>query len=154
MRQKLRDSGCEQDFYTFTLSVASSLQKLSSIRSLVQGAALALRLDHDFAFMLELVVSEAAINAMKHGNEFDPSKKISLSISSDGNSVEVTVEDQGKGFELKETPDPTTPENLLKPSNRGLLIIRSFMDEIEVVASNEGRNLVRMVKKMPTEEPN
>jgi CheY-like chemotaxis protein len=58
----------------------------------------------------------------------------------------VTVEDQGKGFDPAKVPDPRAPENLTKSSGRGLLLMRTFLDE---VTFNETGNVVRLVKRRP-----
>ncbi|HLW68617.1 MAG TPA: response regulator [Gemmataceae bacterium] len=56
-----------------------------------------------------------------------------------------TVRDEGPGFDLAKLPDPTDPENLERPSGRGILLIRTFMDE---VIYNDKGNEVRMVKRI------
>ena len=63
------------------------------------------------------------------------------------------VEDQGKGFELTDVADPTDVENLLKPSGRGILIIRSFMDEVDLTQREGGGCRLRMVKRIPKDNP-
>ena len=89
------------------------------------------------------------INAIRHGNRFDPAKEASLRISSDGKAIEVVVEDQGSGFKLEELADPTNADNLLKPTGRGILIIRSFMDEVILSTREGGGSRLRMVKRLP-----
>jgi anti-sigma regulatory factor (Ser/Thr protein kinase) len=54
------------------------------------------------------------------------------------------VRDEGKGFDPKGLPDPTKPENLLKASGRGVMLMRTFMDE---VSYNEIGNEVTMIKR-------
>ena len=92
------------------------------------------------------------INAIQHGNKCDPQKKATLRLSCDGEAIEVVVEDQGKGFKIDEIADPTNVENLLKPSGRGILIIRSFMDEVDLTRTDGGGSRLRMLKKIPKEE--
>jgi CheY-like chemotaxis protein len=53
------------------------------------------------------------------------------------------VRDEGPGFDVRGVPDPTSPQNLGKISGRGLLLIRSFMDEVR---HNETGNEITMVK--------
>src|SRR5678815_1905447 len=112
---------------TFELTIPSKLEELESIQKLIAEASLAFGLSEDMAYWMELTISESVINAIRHGNQFDPSKKARLAISFDGENVEVIVEDQGEGFNLEELADPTKAENLLKPCGRGILIIRSFI---------------------------
>jgi CheY-like chemotaxis protein/anti-sigma regulatory factor (Ser/Thr protein kinase) len=54
---------------------------------------------------------------------------------------EVRIRDEGPGFDPSKLPDPTDPENMLKASGRGLLLIRTFMDE---VAFNSTGNEITM----------
>ena len=56
------------------------------------------------------------------------------------------VRDEGRGFDTKNFPDPTDPENIVKLSGRGLLLIHSFMDK---VTFNETGNEITMVKRRP-----
>jgi hypothetical protein len=79
----------------------------------------------------------------------DPTKDAFLRISFDGENVEIIVEDQGEGFKLDELADPTQAENLLKPCGRGILIIRSFMDEVKLSPKEGGGTRLRMLKKLP-----
>jgi serine/threonine-protein kinase RsbW len=88
------------------------------------------------------------INAIQHGNKADPTKEATLRISSDGDNLEIIVEDQGCGFKLDNIADPTDNANLLKPSGRGILIIRSFMDEVDLSLRDGGGCRLRMVKRI------
>ena len=55
-----------------------------------------------------------------------------------------TIRDQGPGFDPRKLPDPTDPANLERVSGRGLLLMRTFMDEVEF---NETGNQVIMTKR-------
>ena len=91
---------------TFELTISSKLEELESVQKLISEAAAAFGLSEDMAYWMELTVSESVINAIRHGNHFDPAKKARLAISFDGENVEVIVEDQGEGFNLDELGDP------------------------------------------------
>jgi serine/threonine-protein kinase RsbW len=56
----------------------------------------------------------------------------------------ITVTDQGEGFNPAVVPDPTIDENLEKPSGRGIMLMRAYMDE---VCFNNRGNQVRLVKQ-------
>ncbi len=58
------------------------------------------------------------------------------------------INDEGPGFDVTALPDPTAPENIMKPSGRGLLLIRTFMDE---VTHNDTGNRITLVKRRPDE---
>ena len=55
-----------------------------------------------------------------------------------------TVRDEGPGFDPSLLPDPTNPSNLEKVSGRGILLMRTFMDD---VIYNDVGNCVRLVKR-------
>jgi serine/threonine-protein kinase RsbW len=60
----------------------------------------------------------------------------------------IRIRDQGKGLDLACIPDPLAPENLLKTSGRGIFLIRSFMDEVEIYPSQTGTE-IKLVKHVP-----
>jgi|SRR5688572_25015030 serine/threonine-protein kinase RsbW len=134
---------------TFELTIPSKLEELESVQRLIGQAAAAFGLTEDMAYWMELTISESVINAIRHGNQFDPTKNARLAISFDGENVEVVVEDQGTGFNLEELADPTQAENLLKPCGRGILIIRSFMDEVTLSHREGGGTKLHMIKRIP-----
>jgi serine/threonine-protein kinase RsbW len=134
---------------TFELTIPSKLEELEAVQKLISEATAAFGLSEDIAYWMELTISESVINAIRHGNQSDPSKDAFLSISFDGESVEIIVEDEGEGFRLEDLADPTQAENLLKPCGRGILIIRSFMDEVKLTPREGGGTRLRMLKKLP-----
>jgi serine/threonine-protein kinase RsbW len=134
---------------TFELTIPSKLEELEAVQKLISEATVAFGLSEDIAYWMELTISESMINAIRHGNQSDPSKDAFLSISFDGESVEIIVEDEGEGFRLEDLADPTQAENLLKPCGRGILIIRSFMDEVKLTPKEGGGTRLRMLKKLP-----
>lgn len=93
----------------------------------------------------ELALREALANAILHGNKAEPKKRVQLDCfhESDG-SLLLVVQDEGQGFDPNVVRDPTRAENLLRPSGRGIYLIKRFMDEVEY--HNGGREL-RMRKK-------
>jgi len=96
------------------------------------------------AFAVKLAVEEALNNAIKHGNRFDSSKTIDLTFRVNSAEIAVTITDQGSGFDPEVVPDPTAEENLVKPTGRGIMLMRAYMDEVHF---NDRGNQVRMVKR-------
>ncbi len=92
----------------------------------------------DFAYSdrdivaVEVALGEALSNALRHGNESNPAKKLRISFVVTKEKVWVRIRDQGPGFAADQIPDPTTPENLerLCPG-RGLLLMRHFMTRVQ-----------------------
>lgn len=104
-------------------------------------------LGDDFISAIDLAVRESVANAVKHGNKFDESKAVEVKLIRSVNGFEIIVRDFGTGFDPQEIPDPTNPENLLKASGRGILFMRSFMDEVEWFNHEGGGMVVKMFKK-------
>ncbi len=102
-------------------------------------------------FFIGLAIREILINAMKHGNRFDPGKKVGFEVSVDGQDLIMDVTDQGAGFELAAVPDPLRPENLERLSGRGIAMARKIMDEVSVTANSPCGSHVRMVKRLKNE---
>jgi serine/threonine-protein kinase RsbW len=79
-----------------------------------------------------LAVREITTNAIIHGNRYDLHKKVFVAVSRTPSRLEVTISDQGGGFDPNSVSDPRSPEALLRPSGRGLYLARIFMDELYV----------------------
>jgi serine/threonine-protein kinase RsbW len=99
--------------------------------------------DESTMFSIRLALEEGLINAVKHGNKMDPSKFVDLAYEITAEQVEIHLSDEGPGFNPCGVPDPTEDENLEKPSGRGIMLMRSFMDKVEYL---EDGKKVRMVK--------
>ncbi len=81
-------------------------------------------------FSIRLALEEALINAIKHGNQLDRSKKVNISYRLLDNRFEVHISDEGAGFDPSDVPDPTAIENLERPCGRGVMLMRYYMDEV------------------------
>jgi serine/threonine-protein kinase RsbW len=101
----------------------------------------------DVAFGVDMAVREAVTNAVLHGNRQDESKVVEIQFKHSADGLEITVRDEGRGFNPENVPDPTDPQNLLKTNGRGILFMRTFMDEVEWSRHPDGGTVVRMVKK-------
>jgi serine/threonine-protein kinase RsbW len=94
---------------------------------------------------ISMAVREAAVNAVLHGNAYDPGKKVDLAFERTGDDLVITIRDQGKGMDLSKIPDPLAAENLLKTSGRGIFLIRSFMDDVQISPSQTGTE-IKLIK--------
>ncbi len=101
----------------------------------------------EITFAVDLAVRESVANAVKHGNKFDESKTVQMTMDEKPEGFEITVRDFGSGFAVEDIPDPTDPDNLLKTNGRGILFMRSFMDEVEWENPADGGLMVKMLKK-------
>ncbi|MCS6850092.1 MAG: ATP-binding protein [Gemmataceae bacterium] len=92
---------------------------------------------------IRLALEEALVNAIKHGNRLDQSKKVYVCYCVRPERFDIHIADEGAGFRPEAVPDPTAPENLERPSGRGLVLMRYYMTEVEYNAQG---NVVRMSK--------
>jgi len=119
---------------------------LSAVRQMereVLGCLRDLGYDEDHLFAVRLALEEALVNAMKHGNGFDPDRSVYVWYRASRDRVEIRVADEGCGFDPGGVPDPTADENLERPCGRGIMLMRCYMDE---VAFSPKGNEVSMVK--------
>jgi len=82
-------------------------------------------------FAIRLAIEEALVNAIKHGNGSDPTKKVRIDYSVDTEKIHIRIEDEGPGFDPTAVPDPTDPEFLERPCGRGLMLMRHYMSFVE-----------------------
>ena len=107
-------------------------------------------LDEDAVHWVGVAVRESVINAIKHGNENDASKRVHvefLPLGGGAPGVAIRVRDEGPGFDPQSIPDCCAPENVLKSSGRGIFLIKSFMDEMVLQRAPQGGMEVVMVKR-------
>jgi len=110
-------------------------------------------LDEDALHWVSVAVRECVVNAIKHGNRNDESKRVVVEFSplpaENPDELVIRVEDEGEGFDPEEIADPLAPENILKSSGRGIFLIRSFMDDVQLQRGLHRGMEIRMVKKVP-----
>ena len=94
-------------------------------------------------FAVHLALEEAFLNAVKHGNKMDSAKSVKIDYSVGLDKVEISMTDQGDGFEPEAIADPRWGEGLYKPEGRGLLLMNAYMDVVEF---NEQGNSVYMAR--------
>ncbi|HUB24521.1 MAG TPA: ATP-binding protein [Tepidisphaeraceae bacterium] len=132
------------------MTIASDYSEARKAHREIMGAVDASGFNESSTFAIKLALEEVLMNAIKHGNQCDPAKNVRIEAVISPRQFELTVEDEGRGFDPAEVPDPRTEENLEKIHGRGLLLMRSYMDEVEYT---RGGRRVRMVKKNREEAP-
>ena len=81
---------------------------------------------------IELAVREAVVNAVLHGNRCDATKKGGANGGTARFRVGGSIKDEGEGFDPGSLPDPLNPENLLRRAGRGIFLMKSSMDEVNM----------------------
>ncbi len=128
---------------SYSIVAESKPSAIVSVFEQIQSKLVDNNFGRDDIFAIHLTLEEAFLNAVKHGNKMDPSKKIKVDYSVDADKVEISITDQGSGFKPENIEDPRFGENLFKPGGRGLLLINSYMD---MVKFNQQGNCVHMVR--------
>jgi len=125
----------------FSCKLDSTLETVDSAEQTASRIASESGFDEDEVMQIAMAVREAAVNAVLHGNAYDPEKKIELEFERTEDDLVITIRDQGKGLDPANIPDPLSPENLLKTSGRGIFLIRSFMDDVQINPSQTGTEI-------------
>ena len=115
----------------FSLEIESNPNNLITVEEFVNYFSKELNLDETKLSGLLLAVTEAVTNAIIHANKCDETKKVQVNVTKNGNTLTITIKDEGKGFDPSKVPDPTSPENLLKDSGRGLYLMKIYSDELK-----------------------
>ncbi len=126
------------------LVLKSTYEEVEKVEHLLNDLQAELGFDDELYAKLMLTVSEAATNGIVHGNQLDETKKVYMVAESDGKTLTVSSQDEGEGFSPNEVPDPLAEENLLKPSGRGVFLMREYADEVQY--ANNGTKLVLTFK--------
>lgn len=124
-----------------TYTLESSLDSVNKVEQTAEQMAQKAGFDEDELFKITMAVREAAVNAVLHGNAYDPEKRITALFENTGDSLVIRITDQGKGLDPSTLPDPLAPENLLRGSGRGIFLMRSFMDEVNFKQLHPGTEL-------------
>lgn len=133
----------EYDFF-------SDLGEVRLLQDRLEAALAAAGWTESEQFAVKLAVEEAAVNAIKHGNQMDPDKRVFIGYTITTARFAIRIEDEGAGFNPADVPDPLSDEGQERPCGRGLLLINGFMDEVRY----HGRgNVVTMSKVRSSESP-
>ncbi len=106
----------------------------------------------DEEYWLVTALREAVANAVRHGNRKDPGRVVRVAYTIENSTVTIRVEDEGDGFDPEDIPDPTDPENLLRPSGRGIFYMRQFMNRVDFSTTPGGGTAVVMVKDLASND--
>jgi len=137
---------------TVSLEFPSLFEMIDLVQAVSDQLGHYLGLDDDARHWVGVAVRESVINAIKHGNQHDPSKVVEVAFTMSPRTTPtdlfVKVRDHGQGFDPDGLPNPLAPENLLKASGRGIFFMRSFMDDVQIDRAPGGGMEVRMRKHL------
>jgi anti-sigma B factor antagonist len=134
---------------TLQLNLESTLDSVEAAELIVQQLAGRRGFSEQEVEQFMIAIRETMANAISHGNGYSREKSVYFGVVADSKQFKVTVRDQGLGFDPEEVPDPTAEDNLLRTSGRGLLLMRSFVDELSIRRGDPAGTEVVLVKYSP-----
>ncbi len=138
--------------HTVRIEFGSAFDMLDFVQVVSDHIGRTVGLDDDALHWVSVAVRESVVNAIKHGNKSDESKRVVVEFTplpvEEPDRLVIHVKDEGEGFDPEEVADPLAPENILKSSGRGIFLIRSFMDDVQLRRGKDRGMEVRMVKKV------
>src|ERR1041385_3334796 len=122
-------------------TLESTLESVNQAEQTAAEVAARAGFGEDERYQVAMAVREAAVNAVLHGNAYDPGKRFMVAYETTREALFITITDQGKGLDPSSIPDPLAAENLMKGSGRGIFLIRAFMDEDKIRNTNPGTEI-------------
>ena len=140
------------------LEFTSAFEMLDFVQVVSDHMGRGVGLDDDAVHWVGVAIRESVINAIKHGNRNDATKRVFVEFETttppDPPGLLIRVRDQGEGFDPESLANPLDPENLLKASGRGIFLIRNFMDDVQLQRAPEGGMEIRMTKRVQPADAN
>lgn len=126
---------------TIRHTIESKLSELRAIEKVTHEICQTCGLSVDQQENISIAVTEAVGNAIVHGNKYDPSKKVMIDYHITDRDIEISIEDEGEGFNPETVPDPLHPDNLMKENGRGIFILTELMDDVQYDMSGPGTKI-------------
>ncbi|RCW32011.1 ATP-binding protein [Marinilabilia salmonicolor] len=120
----------------------SEIKNINLVERLIDDISAKYQLHSDIYGKLLLAVVEGVNNAIVHGNKLESDKDVVLQYEITDKIIQFVITDNGSGFNYKDLPDPTKPENLEKTHGRGIFLMNHLADEVEF---NEKGNEVKVI---------
>jgi serine/threonine-protein kinase RsbW len=114
-----------------TLKIVSKIENLRKVEKLVDELSSEYNISADIYGNILIAALEAANNAILHGNKLNENKNVIISVKMEEHKLKIVVEDEGNGFDYKNVPDPTAPENIENVNGRGIFLMEKLSDRIE-----------------------
>ena len=129
------------------LTVASHFENIELVQLVLDDVLARNGVEEEGRHWVSVAIREALANAIKHGNQQDPEKNVHVEMALETSEVLITVRDQGKGFDPAALEDPLAPENLLKPTGRGVFYMRRLMDVVEFRPRSDQNGMEVLLRK-------
>ena len=126
---------------TLELAIPSRPELTAEVDRRIEDLTARIGYDQGTRGDIMIAVNEAVKNAILHGNGCDEAKQVIITCSCSSTVFRIHICDCGGGFDPESLPDPRNPDNLLKENGRGILMIKSLMDEVEFDVSESGTSV-------------
>jgi serine/threonine-protein kinase RsbW len=113
------------------LRISSKIENLRKVEKLVDDLSTEFSISSDVYGNILIATLEAANNAILHGNKLDEKKSVNIVCKIEENKLSIKIDDEGGGFDYKNVPDPTAPENIENVNGRGIFLMEKLSDRIE-----------------------
>jgi len=144
------DNKSRMEIYSETIE-SDAYEASKEVNRILEIIKLNFDIDKEMYFEVKVILSELLQNAIKHGNDYDNRKKISINVWFENNSIGISVKDQGGGFDYNSIKnikadrisdcDPMTMDE----NGRGLFIVQNLCDWMEF---NPSGNMITVMKKL------
>ena len=135
------------------INIGSRFDNIDLVDTVTDSVLRHAGMDDESVERLGLAIREAVANGVQHGNKEQPEKRVVVSFVFDKEEITIRIRDEGDGFDLDGLPDPLAPENLFKPRGRGILLMNSFMDEVEFEFDGGKGTVVKLHKRLIVTDP-
>lgn len=122
------------------LKIQSKIENINLIEDLINDICEKNKIAEEQYGNILIAMTEAVTNAIIHGNKSDQSKHVNVTANIEDNKLIFNIKDEGLGFNYDNLPDPTAPENIEKPTGRGIFLMKNLADD--VVFQDNGRTVV------------
>lgn len=124
------------------LVIESDMMHLPKVEAFIASLCSKAGLNEDQSDNMAIAITEMVNNAILHGNKQDSSKMVTVEAVYFDDRVQVSIQDEGDGFDPEEVDDPLQPENLWKQSGRGIFLVKEFVSEVTFEPSEIGTKVV------------
>ena len=134
------------------ITISSRFENIELVQVIAEHLCENAGVDEDGSHWVGMAVREAVANAIKHGNKLDIRKKVNATFDLRGSELEITVSDEGAGFDPEKVSDPLNPQNLMKTSGRGIFYMKTFMDRVDYSFNPDGGTSLVMTKNLSAQQ--
>lgn len=127
------------------ITINSSVENLAYVEQEIETVFDEFGISFDLFGNVLIAVTEAVTNAISYGNRNDVTKQVTVNFKNTDGFLNVSVSDEGKGFDYEQLPDPTDPENIEKLEGRGIFLMKSLSDSLSFY--DEGSRVEMRFKK-------